>query len=131
MSYLPEMLDQLERALTPTHYCVDDMLDHGIGAWHVAVLLDNSENLSQLKPGAINDRDFAGHTALDIAYQLNRISLIETLEALGALGDKSFLESKGVGRQIENEKYVHLPGKLGKIKTLEKRHMEGGCLKLP
>ncbi|WP_191624191.1 ankyrin repeat domain-containing protein [Pseudomonas fluorescens] len=29
---------------------------------------------------------------------------------------------------IENEKYVHLPGKQGKLKTLEKRYREGGSL---
>jgi ankyrin repeat protein len=104
------------------------MIDHGIGDWHASVLLDNTDHLSSLAPQAMNDRNFAGHTPLDIAYRLNRTSLIERLEALGAVGDTTILESRGVGRFIENDKYVHLPGKQGKLKTLKKRYMEGGSL---
>lgn len=72
------------------------------------MLLDNTDHLSSLDPQALNDRDFAGHTPLDIAYLLNRAFLIEELEALGAMGDKAILESRGVGSFIENDKYVHL-----------------------
>lgn len=104
------------------------MLDHGMGDWHASVLLDNTDHLSSLDPQALNDRDFAGHTPLDIAYLLNRTFLIEELEALGAMGDKAILESRGVGSFIENDKYVHLPGKQGKLKTLERRYLEGGSL---
>lgn len=128
MSYTPALLTLLQTVLTPTSYCVDDMVDHGMGDWHVSVLLDNTDYLSSLDPHTLNDRDFAGHTPLDIAYRLNRTSFIEKLEALGAVGDRTILEAKGVGRFIENDKYVHLPGKQGKLKTLEKRYMEGGCL---
>jgi ankyrin repeat protein len=118
----------LETTLAPTSYCVGDMLDHGMGDWHASVLLDNTDHLSSLDPQALNDRDFAGHTPLDIAYLLNRTFLIEELEALGAMGDKAILESRGVGSFIENDKYVHLPGKQGKLKTLERRYLEGGSL---
>ena len=128
MSYTPELLTLIQTALTPTRYCIDDMLDHGIGDWHVAVLLDNTDHLSSLDPQTVNDQDFAGHTPLDIAYRLNRTAFIERLEALGAQGDKKHLESKGVGAVTGNEKYIHLPAKQGKHKTLEKRYVEGGCL---
>ena len=128
MSYTPALLTLLETTLAPTGYCVGDMLDHGMGDWHASVLLDNTDHLLSLEPQALNDRDFAGHTPLDIAYRLNRIFLIEGLEALGAMGDKAILESRGVGSFIENDKYVHLPGKQGKLKTLEKRYLEGGSL---
>lgn len=128
MSYTSALLTLLETTLAPTGYCVGDMLDHGMGDWHASVLLDNTDHLSSLEPQALNDRDFAGHTPLDIAYRLNRTFLIERLEALGAMGDKAILESRGVGSFIENDKYVHLPGKQGKLKTLEKRYLEGGSL---
>lgn len=128
MSYTPALLTLLEKTLAPTGYCVGDMLDHGMGDWHASVLLDNTDHLSSLEPLTLNDRDFAGHTPLDIAYRLNRTFLIERLEVIGAVGDKSILESRGVGIFIENEKYVHLPGKQGKLKTLEKRYREGGSL---
>lgn len=128
MSYTPAQLTELQTALAPTRYCIDDMLDHGIGSWHVAVLLDIVDHLSSLDPQAVNDQDFAGHTPLDIAYRLNRTTFIERLEALGAQGDKKILESKGVGVFIENDRYVHLPAKQGKHNTLERRHIEGGSL---
>lgn len=126
MSYTPELTNLLQPVLAPTRYCIDDMLDHGIGDWHVAVLLDNTDHLSTLDAQTVNDQNFAEHTPLDIAYRLNRTAFIEKLEALGAQGDKKILESRGVGAFIENEKYVHLPAKQGKHKTLEKRYMEGG-----
>lgn len=128
MSFTPALLALLEKTLAPTSYCFVDMLNHGMGDWHAAVLLDNAEHLSSLAPQALNNRDFAGHSPLDIAYRLNRTALIERLEALGALGDKTILTSRGVGRFIENDKYVHLPAKQGKIKTLEKRYLEGAGL---
>ena len=128
MAYAPALLTLIEQTLAPTSYCVGDMLDHGMGDWHAAVLLDNTDHLSSLEPSAFNDRNFAGHTPLDISYCLNRTSFIERLEANGAVGDKLILESRGVGSFIENDKYVHLPGKQGKLKTLEKRYREGGCL---
>ncbi len=63
MSYTPALLTLLQTVLTPTSYCVDDMADHGMGDWHVSVLLDNADHLSSLDPHTSNDRDFAGHTA--------------------------------------------------------------------
>lgn len=128
MPYTLALVPLLQKVLAPTNYCVDDMLDHGMGDWHASVLLDNTDHLLSLDPQSLNDRDFGGHTPLDIAYRLNRRSLIERLEVLGAVGDTTILESKGVGSFIENDKYVHLPGKQGKLKTLEKRYLEGGCL---
>lgn len=128
MAYAPELLTLLEQTLAPTSHCVGHMLDHGMGDWHAAVLLDNTNHLSSLELLALNARNFAGHTPLDIAYCLNRTSFIERLEANGAEGEKSNLEARGVGRFIENDNYVHLPGKQGKLKTLEKRYREGGCL---
>ena len=128
MSYTPPLLTLLEQALAPTGYCVGDMVDHGMGDWHASVLLDNTDHLPSLDPQALNERDFAGHTPLDIAYRLNRTHPIERLEALGAVGDKTILESRGVGSFIENDKYVHLPGKQGKLQTLVRRYREGGSL---
>lgn len=128
MEYVEALSSLLEGVLAPTSYCIEDMLDHGMNDWHALVLLDDAEHFSLLALETLNDRNFAGDTALDIAYRLNRVSLIGKLEAAGALGDTKNLEEKGVGRFIENDKYVHLPGKQGKLKTLEKRYMEGGCL---
>ena len=128
MSYISPLLLLLEKALAPTGYCVGDMVDHCIGDWHASVLLDNTAHLSSLDPQALNNKDAAGYTPLDIAYRLNRASLIEFLNKLGAVGDKTLLESRGVGSFIANNKYVHLPAKQGKLKTLEKRYREGGCL---
>ena len=128
MSYIAPILLLLEKALSPTGYCVADMVDHGMGDWHASVLLDCTDHLSSLDPQALNVRDAAGYTPLDIAYQLNRTSLIEYLKALGAIGNEAILESKGVGSFITNDKYVHLPGKQGKLRTLEKRYREGGSL---
>lgn len=104
------------------------MLDHNIGDWHALVLLDKADHIGFLSAENLNDKNYSEHTPLDIAYKLNRTKLIDELEVLGALGDKSLLENRGVGSFIENNKYVHLPGKQGKLKTLEKRYMEGGCL---
>ena len=128
MTYSTTVITLLEQALAPAGYCSRDMQAHGMGDWHVCVLLDCIAPLSQLNPQALNDRDYAGHTPLDIAYRLNRTALIGPLQTLGAEGDKAILEYKGVGAFIENDKYVHLPAKQGKLKTLEKRHAEGGCL---
>ena len=89
MAYAPELLTLLEQTLAPTSYCVGDMLDHGMGDWHAAVLLDNTNHLSSLELLALNARNFAGHTPLDIAYCLNRTSFIERLEANGAEGSQT------------------------------------------
>lgn len=93
-----------------------------------AVLLDNPEHFSALLIETLNDRDFAGFTALEIAYRLNRATLIDPLKAMGAHGDETIREKRGVDEQIENEGYVHLPANQGKFKTLEKRYLEGGSL---
>ena len=88
MSYTPALLALLQKVLAPTQCCVDDMQGLGMGDWHASVLVDNTQYLSSFDPLALNDRDLAGDTPLDIAYRLNRIALIEKLEALGAVGDK-------------------------------------------
>jgi ankyrin repeat protein len=118
----------LKELLLPTMYCIEDMHIHGMGNWHAAVLLDNPEPFSALLIETLNDRDFAGFTALEIAYRLNRATLIDALKALGAQGDETIREERGVDEQIENETYVHLPAKQGKLKTLEKRYLSGGSL---
>jgi ankyrin repeat protein len=128
MPIIDALANPLKKALESTNYCIEDMLDHGMNNWHILVLLDNAEHIPSFDLETLNDEDFSGHTPLDIAYRLNRTKLIEELEALGANGNKSILKERGVGKFIENNKYVHLPGKLGKLKTLEKRYMEGGCL---
>lgn len=96
MTYSTTVITLLEQALAPTGYCSHDMQAHGMGDWHVCVLLDCIAPLSQLNPQALNDRDYAGHTPLDIAYRLNRTALIGPLQALGAEGDKAILEYKGL-----------------------------------
>lgn len=58
------------------------MQAHGMGDWHVCVLLDCIASLSQLNPQALNERDYAGHTPLDIAYQSNRTALIRKSKAV-------------------------------------------------
>jgi len=124
----PMLKTLVDRALAPTSYCLDDMQLHGMGDWHAAVLLDNSDHFDELSAETLNSRDFAGFTALEIAYRLNRSELIDRLHALGAEGDPSILAERGVDHVIENESYVHLPAKQGKLKTLEKRYLEGGSL---
>lgn len=124
----PELNEMLRDALEPTKYCIEDMQIHGMGNWHAAVLLENPEPFSALLIETLNDRDFAGFTALEIAYRLNRATLIDALKALGAQGDETIREERGVDEQIENETYVHLPAKQGKLKTLEKRYLSGGSL---
>jgi len=109
-------------------YCMEDMQVHGMGNWHASVLLDIPDHLSELAIETLNDRDFGHHTALEVAYRLNRPILIDRLKALGAQGDAGIANDRGVGCLIGNEKYVHLPAKQGKIKTLEKRYLEGACL---
>jgi ankyrin repeat protein len=109
-------------------YCIEDMHIHGINNWHAAVLLDDPEPFSDLLTETLNDRDFAGFTALEIAYRLNRAPLIDILKALGAQGDETIQDERGGDDQIENESYVHLPAKQGKLKTLENRYVSGGSL---
>lgn len=121
MSYTPALLALLQKVLAPTQCCVDDMQGLGLGDWHASVLVDNTQYLSSFDPLALNDRDLAGDTPLDIAYRLNRIALIEKLEALGALGDKQRRDWKGLGSFMPYYKYMHLPARQGKIKTLETR----------
>lgn len=124
----PVLNEMLRDALEPTKYCIEDMQIHGMGNWHAAVLLDNPEPFSALLIETLNDRDFAGFTALEIAYRLNRSALIDPLKTMGAQGDETIREERGVDELIENEAYVHLPAKQGKLKTLEKRYLSGGSL---
>ena len=128
MPYTPALLPLLQKALASTSFCVDDMEGLGLGDWHASVLLDNTQYLSSFDPLAFNDRNLVGDTPLDIAYRLNRIALIEKLEALGALGDKQLRDWKGLGSFMPHDKYMHLPARQGKIKTLETRFRLGGSL---
>lgn len=128
MPYTPALLALLQTALAPTDLCVDDMVGLGLGDWHASVLLDNMEYLPLFDPLALNERDLTGHTPLDIAYRLNRVALIEMLEAQGAVGDKQRRDWKGRGTFMPHDKYMHLPARQGKIKTLEKRFRLGGDL---
>lgn len=128
MPYTPALLALLQKTLASTKCCVDDMVELGLGDWHAAVLLDNTEYLSSFDPLTFNDRDLAGDTPLDIAYRLNRIALIEKLEALGAVGDKQLREWKGLGSFMPHDKYMHLPARHGNVKNLETRFRLGGSL---
>lgn len=128
MPFTPALVPLLQRVLAPTSYCVDDMLALEMGDWQASVLLDNTEHLSSFDLLALSDLDLAGNTPLDIAYRLNRVALIERLEALGAVGNKKILEWSGLGSFIAHDKYVHLPGKQGKVRTLELRYRQGGSL---
>lgn len=124
----PVLNEMLREALEPTKYCIEDMQIHGMSNWHAAVLLDDPEHFSDLLIETLNDRDFAGFTALEVAYRLNRSALIAPLKMIGAQGDETIREERGVDELIENEAYVHLPAKQGKLKTLEKRYLSGGSL---
>lgn len=128
MPISPVLVPLLQKALAPTGYCIDEMEGLDLGDWHAAVLLDNTEYLSSFDPLTFNDRDLAGNTPLDIAYRLNRVALIEKLEALGAVGDKQLRDWKGLGSFMPHDKYMHLPARQGKIKTLETRFRLGGSL---
>ena len=128
MSYTPALFALLQKVLAPAQCCIDDMEGLGMGDWHASVLVDNAQYLSSFDPLALNDRDLAGDTPLDIAYRLNRIALIEKLEALGAVGDKQRRDWKGLGSFMPHDKYMHLPARQGKIKTLETRFRLGGSL---
>jgi ankyrin repeat protein len=128
MPYTPDLLVLLHKTLATTKFCVDDWVGLGLGNWHASVLLDSTQYLSSLDPLTFNKRGLAGETPLDIAYRLNRVALIEKLEALGAVGDKHIQDWKGRGTFMPHDKYMHLPAKQGKIKTLESRFRLGGSL---
>jgi ankyrin repeat protein len=128
MPITPALLPLLKKTLAPTGYCVDDMEGLGLGDWHASVLLDNTQYLPSFDPLAFNDQNLSGDTPLDIAYRLNRVVLIKKLEALGAVGDKQLRDWKGLGTFMPHDKYMHLPARQGKIKTLETRFRLGGSL---
>lgn len=128
MSYPPALLVLLEKALAPTQLSIDNLLALDVGDWHAAVLLDDVALLASFAPAEMNARDQAENTPLEIAYRLNRTAWIETLEALGAEGDKTLLDWKGVGSCSAHDKHVRLPGKRGIIKALEKRYRQGRSL---
>lgn len=67
------------------------------------MLLDDLAHLRYLAPAAMNDRDGAENTPLDIAYRLGRTAWIERLEALGAEGDKTLLDWKGLGSFLSGQ----------------------------
>lgn len=128
MPYAPDLHRLLQDALVSTPHGVDDLLALELGDWHVAVLLDSTQYLSAFDPLAINDRELARDTPLDIAYRLNRCALIEALEALGAVGDRRLMDWPGVGIYMPHDKYIHLPARQGKVKTLETRYRLGASL---
>jgi len=111
MSYPPALLAVLDETLKISRFSVDDLPALEIGGWHVAVLLDDLAHLRSLAAVAMNDRDGAESTPLDIAYQLGRTAWIERLEALGAEGDKELLDWKGLGSFLSPDNFARLPGK--------------------
>ncbi|WP_438283781.1 ankyrin repeat domain-containing protein [Pseudomonas alabamensis] len=128
MSYPPALLAMLEETLKIISFSVDDLPMLEIGGWHVAVLLDDLAHLRSLPPAAMNVRDGAESTPLDIAYQLGRTTWIKRLEALGAEGDKSLLDWKGLGSFLSPDSFARLPGRRGIIKTLVRRYQQGRSL---
>lgn len=128
MSYPPALLVVLENTLASTRLCIDDLQALDIGDWHAAVLLDATTLLASFAPAQMNVRDQAENTPLEIAYRLNRATWIETLEALGAEGDKTLLDWKGVGSYLTHDKHVRIPRKRGAIKVLEQRYRQGRSL---
>lgn len=128
MSYPPALLVVLENTLASTRLCIDNLQALDIGDWHAAVLLDATTLLASFAPAQMNERDQAENTPLEIAYRLNRATWIETLEALGAEGDKTLLDWKGVGSYLTHDKHVRIPRKRGAIKVLEQRYRQGRSL---
>ncbi|EKT4532156.1 ankyrin repeat domain-containing protein [Pseudomonas sp. 22373] len=128
MSYPPALLAVLDETLKISRFSVDDLPALEIGGWHVAVLLDDLAHLRSLAAAAMNDRDGAESTPLDIAYQLSRTAWIERLEALGAEGDKELLDWKGLGSFLSPDNFARLPGRQGIIKTLVRRYQQGRSL---
>ena len=128
MTYPPALLAVIEETLRPTRCSIDDLLALEVGSWHAAVLIDDRAQLQALVPEAINDRDSAGNTPLDIAYRLGRSAWIDTLEALGAQGDKTLLDWKGLGSFLSPDKFVRLPGSQGILKTLARGYRQGRSL---
>lgn len=128
MTYPPALLAVLENALKTTRFSVDDLPALEVGSWHAAVLLDDLALLQSLAPAAMNDRDCAESTPLDIAYRLGRSAWIDTLEVLGAEGDKALLDWKGLGSFLSPDNFARLPGKQGIIKALARRYRQGRSL---
>lgn len=128
MSYPPALLVVLEKTLASTRLCIDDLQALDVGNWHAAVLLDDTMLLASFAPAEMNARDQTENTPLEIAYRLNRTTWIETLEALGAEGDKTLQDWKGVGSYFTHDKHVRLPRKRGAIKALEQRYRQGRSL---
>lgn len=128
MPYTPGLLADLQKTLALTECCVADMVRLHLGEWHASVLLDNAAYLSSSASPAFNERNLVGDTPLDIAYLLNRIVFIETLEALGAIGDKQLRDRKGLGARAQHDRLIHRPARQGKLKTLEARFQAGGSL---
>ena len=128
MSYPPALRARLHKTLASTQCSVEDMARLGFGSWHAAVLLDDTQDLSSIDVQTFNDRSLVGDTPLDIAYLLNRVDLIQKLEALGAVGDKQRRDWRGRGTFMAHDKYLHLPARQGNVKTLEARFRLGANL---
>jgi ankyrin repeat protein len=104
---------------------IDDRAELGLSDWHLCVLLDDVQPLDLQ---GLNQRDLAGDTPLDMAYRLNRRGLIDTLESLGAQGNPQLRGWAGRGSFMPHDKYIHLPARLGKVKTLQARYRLGASL---
>ncbi|PRN05273.1 hypothetical protein A0O30_08280 [Pseudomonas sp. LLC-1] len=128
MTYPPTLLAVLENALRTTRFSVDDLPALEVGAWHAAVLLDDMAHFQSLAPAAMNDRDCAESTPLDVAYRFGRAAWIDALEALGAEGDKALRDWKGLGSFRGHDNFSRLPGKQGIIKALVGRYQQGHSL---
>ncbi len=128
MTYPPAFLAVMEKTLRTTRFGIDDLLALEIGTWHAAVLFDDAEHLMAFAPVAMNDRDRAENTPLDMAYRLNRTAWIDTLEALGAEGEKELLDWKGLGSFLTPVNHDRLPSKRGIIKALANRYRQGRSL---
>lgn len=103
----------------------DDWAKLGLSDWHRCVLL---EGTPPFNPLGLNQRDLIGNTPLDLAYCLNRSSLIDTLESLGAQGKRQPLDWVGRGSLMPYDKYIHLPARYGNVKTLQARYRLGANL---
>ncbi|AVU75118.1 ankyrin repeat domain-containing protein [Pseudomonas rhizophila] len=104
---------------------MEDRAELGLNDWHLCVLLDV---IAPLDPVGMNQRDLAGDTPLDMAYRLSRRERMDTLESLGAFGDRQFRDWPGLGTFMPHDKYIHQPARYGNVKILHARHQLGGSL---
>ena len=104
---------------------MEDRVELGLNDWHLCVLLDV---IAPLDPVGMNQRDLAGDTPLDMAYRLSRRERMDTLESLGAFGDRQFRDWPGLGTFMPHDKYIHQPARYGNVKILHARHQLGGSL---